>query len=354
MPRRPIDSEPEYRGTVSTALSRRSATPAPTGRVARTRPPAPHPQGDVVKVPGSDEALKRIIRASRNEARPPRPGEYLHVSDLLHNCMRKRALSERYETPMTPRVLTYSDEYTFAQGDAIADIIMRRLARGAPAQLWGKWKCGCGTYAIDEPCLFEDVDTTIICEHCGTPTSRYVEVSMRDDEYMIVGNPDVILYYHQQRAFHLGELKSIAAKQFDELTRPKPEHVLQVVFYWHLMRRRGYRMSDRVSIFYNTKGYVFRGDPYIEFSIDPVAELRRLNDYIEDAKAVKQARAGGELPPRTVCISPDAPEAKKCELCTLCFAGDGRAPQEVSISELYAKPAARVPTTRIHRVRSRD
>lgn len=350
MPRRPANSTQQDRGTVSTALSRRAA-PA-SARTPRTRPEPPAPRGAVVKLPGSDEAIKRLMRAAKHVVRPPRGGDYLHVSDLLHNCMRRRALAERFEIPAAPQSLTFTDEYTFAQGDAIADVIMRRVAQAAPEQLWGKWKCRCGTYAIDEPCVLAEVDPDVICEHCGTPVNTYVEVSMRDDEYMIVGNPDLILLHPKQKAFHVGELKSIAAKQFDELVRPKPDHVLQAVFYWLLMHRKGFRMSDRVSIFYTTKGYVFRGDPYVEFSIDPLAELPRLRDYIEDAVAVKNARAGGDLPPRTTCATPDAPAAKKCDLCTRCFSGDTRAPKEVTIGSLYEK--AKLPTTRVHRIRSRD
>lgn len=353
MPRRPANSVTQDRGTVSTALSRRTA--APGARVTRSRPPPPAPQGDVVKIPGSDEALKRVLRNAGNTVRPARPGEYLHVSDLLHNCMRRRAIAERADIPSASQILTFTDEYTFAQGDAIADVIMRRFARGAPEQLWGKWRCACKTYTIDEPCTLSEVDVSFNCEHCGTPCNTYVEVSMFDDEYMIVGNPDVLLLHPIARAFHVGELKSIAAKQFDELVRPKPEHVLQTVFYWHLMHRKGYRMSDRASIFYTTKGYVFRGDPYVEFSIDPLAELHRLQDFIEDAIAVKNARAGGALPPRTTCATPDAPAAKKCDLCTRCFSGDTSAHQEVSIGAVYASATpARIPKTRVHRIRSRD
>lgn len=145
---------------------------------------------------------------------------------------------------------------------------------------------------------------------------------MRDDDLWIVGNPDLLLYLPDLDAIHITELKSIAPDQFKELTRPKPDHVLQVVFYWYLMNKLGYHLTDKVSIFYATKGWVFGSTkPYREFVIHPQLELHRLEDMIEDARAHKAAIQDKQapLPLRTLCASPGAKEAKNCSVCEICF-----------------------------------
>lgn len=330
-------AEPE-KGGISAVLNRRRN--AVRGNIQRREEAAKASEDTVVEAPmGDDDILTELVNRARNEVRHRRNGDYLHVSDLLTKCQRKVALIERHELPHRAGRLTLMDLLTFRMGEALHDVIKERAALGAADKVWGKWKCKCGHLHHDDPCLFNQVDLEDVCEHCGEPTTEYVEVSMYDNELMLVGNPDLLLYLKEVDAFHVTELKSISHAQWEELVRPKPEHVIQVLFYWYIMRSLGYRLTDRVTILYATKGYLFKGSPFKEFSILVEPELHRLTDYIEEARELKKAREGGKLPARTMCAGENSPEARKCEVCNLCFADNDETPVEVNIEALFGGSA---------------
>lgn len=268
----------------------------------------------------STDTTTKAIEAAGAELQGTRPGNHLHVSDLLSKCIRRRAIHHSYGTVQPARRLSLSDMLTFAQGDAIHDLLKERCRRGRPEEVWGKWSCKCETLFHDEPCTYAEIDQNETCPHCRTKVDRYHEVSMFDEEFGIVGNPDLLFYLQRLEAFYVTEFKSIAPDQFKELVRPKPEHVLQVVFYWSIMSRLGYPMADKVSIFYANKGWMFGGSkPYKEYVIDPQAELHRLEDMYADAAAHKRFHETGELPPRVFCASANCKDAKTCEVAAPCF-----------------------------------
>jgi hypothetical protein len=328
------------------AQRRRRVLDVSETRLQRTR----QSEEMVVATPGGGEdMLSGIIAAARNDLRHRRPGQYLHVSDLLYKCQRRTAIIERHNLAGRVDKLSLSDALTFRQGEAIHDVIKERTTLGAPMAIWGKWKCQCGNLRHEDPCLYSETEPEDICEYCGTPTNVYVEVPMIHEEIGVVGTPDLLLYLRAINAFHVSELKSIAPDQFKELVRPIPIHVIQVLFYWYIMRHLGYRLTDKATIFYVTKGYVFKGVPYKEFVIDVQSQLRRLDDYIEDARMLKEARAGGNLPIRTFCATDDCTEAKKCDVTAICFGHDNGTTTTVSIESLF--PEGRPSTVR--RVRRR-
>lgn len=283
-----------------------------------------------------DSILTDAVNAARNDVRHRRAGQHIHVSDLLSRCQRKLALIERNDLPHRAQRLSIMDALTFRMGEALHDVIKERAALGKPEAVWGKWKCTCGHLHHAEPCTFAQVDLQDVCEYCGTPTTQYVEVSMFYDQLMLVGNPDLLLYLEQFDAYHVTELKSIAHAQWEELTRPKPEHVIQVLFYYWIMQQLGYRLTDRVTILYGTKGYLFKGSPFKEFSIKVGPEIHRLEPYLEEARALMNSRNGGELPPRTMCAGDTSVEARKCEVCNLCFGNVQDEAKTVSLTDLFA------------------
>lgn len=275
----------------------------------------------IVTCPVDEDFLTEIMNRAPREIRPMRPGDYLHVSDLLGKCVRKIVLANRHSTPVRPQRLSASDIFTFAQGDAIHDAVKAMATASTPARVWGKWRCKCGHLYHDTPCTQSETDPHDLCPQCGTPTNVYEEVAMRDDDTMIVGTPDLLFYLAELDAFHITEIKSIANEAWKELVRAKPEHVLQVLFYWYLMKKLGYRVTDQVSILYVTKGYIFNGKPYKEFMFRPEEELHRLDVYLADAYATKEARTNprAELPARK-CRGEMTVDAKKCEVCDICYA----------------------------------
>lgn len=302
------------------------APPAPPAKGKRVK------QGGVIPLPdGAEDILSGILRTARNAVRKPRVGQNTHVSDLISKCVRKKAIVEIHDVSMPVTRLSLMDALTFKVGDTIHDVIKERAVVGGPSLVWGRWRCQCGSIHIKEPRTYAEVDQSVICDNCDTGTDVYEEAEFIDPELRIVGHPDLILFMSNLAAFYVTELKSISHDQFKELVRPKPEHLVQVLFYWYLMRRCGYDVVDSVSVMYITKGYVFKGLPYKEFMFVPSKELKRLDTYLDDARAILLSRETGELPPRVTCVSPSAPEARSCEVCKICF-GESSAATPVVVS----------------------
>lgn len=329
-------AKPTLSGRLGEALVRRR-----NGGVMPVRAARSYMGDEVVPLPKDISPVSDILDKAKVNGRAARQTEYLHVSDLLGKCIRRMAIVESLKLPQRSQGLSMTDSLTFAQGDAIHDVLKHRISVGGPSHLWGKWKCQCGTTKTEEPCLLSEVDLETKCRACGQPTVGYVEVSMRDEELKVVGNPDVLLLLPEFRALYVAELKSISHEQWKELVRPQPDHVMQVVFYWLLMRRKGYRLIDKVSVVYATKGWMFSGSPIKEFVIDPLAELARLNTYLDDARAMVAFREGGPLPKR-VCQSAQVTQAKQCDVCSTCFGAAGNEkPVEISISAALSGSSTR-------------
>jgi hypothetical protein len=273
-----------------------------------------------VKTPAyEDGPFSDLMRSNRIVTRRPRGDDYLHVSDLLKKCLRRQAIIQLHNMPSRGSSLTLTEELTFAQGDAIHDVLKARAVLAKPDEVWGRWRCGCRSLSIEEPCLRSEVPEEA-CHNCGEVPGIYEEVPMLNEELHLVGTPDVLLWKEAVRAFQITELKSMTHEEWKDLVRPKPDHVLQILFYWYLMRERGYPLTDSVSIFYATKSMVFRGRPYKEFVVEPEAQLSRLEPYIAEARALRLAQDGGPVPPRTKCASNATTDARQCEVCHVCFA----------------------------------
>ncbi len=275
----------------------------------------------IVSATTDEISVATVLDKVPRERREKRKGDYVHVSDLLTKCVRKIALCDKHGIPVMPDRLSTSDKLTFAQGDAIHDTIKSMATSSDARQVWGNWSCDCGYLYHDDPCTHDKTDPNDFCPQCDTPTNKYHEVPMYDDELMIVGTPDLLRWIRVVEAFHVTEIKSMAHDAWKELSRPVPAHVMQVLFYWYLMHKLGYRMVDRVSLVYVTKGYIFTGEkPYKEFIIDPIKELARLEPYLEDARMIKLSKTTNAFPARTECAGPLVTKARKCEACEICFA----------------------------------
>lgn len=288
--------------SASTALNRRTrkkGTPAPTSGVQALQ------EDNIIM---SRLAGNPIPNGFRYE-------KYLHVSDLLGNCMRKIALSYMTNTKLVGEPLWDNMLVTFAIGNGVHDAVRDKMQRVRPDEMYGVWRCKCK----HNPTMFEGTATQALaqksCKRCGHDLDTYDEIRLLNEDICVVGSVDLTLLF--DRAFYLNEIKSIKKEDWDALARPLPMHILQVVLYWWLARELSKPIHDKVSIFYVTKGHVF-GNPYKEFVISPMEHLHRLDEYFEDARSLKDARAGGALPVK-ICPTVTSPQAKKCEMCTLCF-----------------------------------
>lgn len=290
-------------------------------------------EGQVAQMVGEATPLTDLVRAAGATSRPLRQTQYLHVSDLISRCVRKIAIVEQHKMVRQPQQIGIMDLLTYSVGDTIHDVIKGRASVGGPSVVWGNWTCACKTTKTEKPCLKSEVDPRQVCPACGGGLHTYTEVPIRDEDLKIVGTPDLLLHLNDYNALYVTELKSISQKQFDELTRPQPDHVIQILFYWYLLRRAGYRITNKVSVFYVTKGYMFKGSPYVEFVIDAEESVHRLDPYLETARELKTFRETGALPKRIVCSSDRSPEARKCEACNVCFGNNVHAPVQVNIAQ---------------------
>lgn len=305
----------------------RSVTSLLSARVARTRGVAPEvevaPQllagkPGVVRLDLEEveemftQSWSRIPRVTN----PPRLGKYLHVSDLLGKCLRKSVLAEVAKMPMPAEQLPDGLALTFHIGDAVHNFVKARAAVGRGEHLYGDWECRCGKLHVTNT-LYPEASAQV-CTACDTPADRYRELNVRNEGLLLTGSPDMLFYYKRHDALLPVEIKSISHEEWKELSRPKPDHLLQVLFYWHLLRESGRKVLPSVVVLYVTKGYVF-GSPYKTFVLDAPSIESRLAPYINEARARKVAIDAGAIPPRTLCSSPDASDAKKCHLVTVCF-----------------------------------
>lgn len=322
------------RSIVNRSAPRPGTSGSDNARMRRVRPatvdkagPVEHRgsdrKGKVIPITSAEEnfALKKLSSASRS-VDSFRRGEFLHVSDLLSKCVRKIALSERFEMAVPPKFLSDSQAITFGMGNVIHDIVKERYRRSAPESMYGNWKCLCGASKTEAPCTYSDIaDRT--CPRCTTSLDRYVEMELPYRPWLVRGSPDITLRleHNGQRVMFVIEVKSINHEEWKELARPKPDHVLQVCFYWHLYLELGYEVADSASIIYATKGFVFKS-PYKEFSVDPTVKSADIRPYVAEALEFVAFRNGGKLPKRRLCANDKSSDAKECHVSSLCFSNE--------------------------------
>jgi len=298
-------------GKSAPALSviRRRRVPGATAQESMT--------GRVVHIPEGDDFTINMLKAIPGEVDHHRNSGDIHISTLLTGCLRKIAISERYKIAFPSSVVSDTLGITFAQGHAIHQFVKNQFKRGHPDKLFGRWSCLCGQ-TTTEPMVENDIPARQ-CKSCGMRPSLYEEVGLVDQEHGIVGSPDIVLFLSRQKAYYPIEIKSLSHELWREIVRPKPDHVLQVVFYWYLLRNLGHSVPDQVSLLYVTKGFNFK-TPYKEFIIRPAAELPRLVEYLDEAKVLKEFRTNdGPLPARKMCSSIGCRSAKECHVAVTCF-----------------------------------
>lgn len=298
-------------GSVASALDRR----ARRGRGEDTATPT----STVREYFGDDEdtPLLAMLKATPPNAQTYRGREYVHVSDVISKCLRKIILMERLKLRHPNEVITDGRGITFAIGDALHDYVTARFIKGHPSKVWAEWSCVCG--ATKQRGLFSAVHTKT-CDTCSGSLVKHNEVAFPDDELMLTGSPDIVLYMDEYGGYYLVEIKSMAGTGWKELTRPVPDHVVQLTFYWNILRRAGWPLVSRCSILYANKEFSFKS-PYKEFMIDPQAE-GVLDTYLAGLAAFRIAREGGALPPRTFCSTQDSTGAKTCPVSVSCFGCD--------------------------------
>ena len=244
-----------------------------------------------------------------------RGGTYLHVSDLIYRCIRKKALSQKLRLPVAAEELWDSQSITFRLGEAIGDFVVDR-AIDRDGRVFGRWKCRCGR--LTPNMLREDALKIRPCRRCGGYYDQYAEFHLTNDQYALVGNCDLALMWDQ--GLYLNEVKSINADGFDALDTggPHMDHIVQLLFYSFMAREMGYEIYDRGSIFYVKKEFKI-GSPYKEFKLVYEDHAHHIEPYLEEAMHYARFLQDGTLPERIMCNNIDEPTALKCQFCLDCF-----------------------------------
>lgn len=260
--------------------------------------------------------------AQRIMRNPPansfREGNYLHVSDLVYKCTRMIALSKELQQPIRGESIMDSRGVTFATGHAIQAYVTERMKTNFGDMLWGDWTCGCGE-GLYRHTLYSELPTTT-CESCGGKY-EYLETIWRSESLKLTGAIDIVLKLPSGHLYPI-EVKSMAGSRWDDLTRPVPDHLIQALFYWHLLVENDMPVIDQLSLLYVKKEFVF-GNPYKELIVVPSNYENRMTDFYDEARELKAYREDdGPLPVRTVCSHPQSPGARECPFALQCFAID--------------------------------
>jgi len=225
------------------------------------------------------------------------------------------AMADKISAPMPDQIIHASQGITFQLGHAVEDYIIRRAKTKSASTLWGTFRCACKK--LEFVGTYKQAKKSPKCVRCEQPAEEYTELTLANEELMIVGNVDLV--FKEDDHFILCELKSIADKGWKELERPMPEHKVQILMYWWMARELGLPLYDKVSILYANKQYLFGSSPYKEFVINPSLELRHIEEYLDDARAYMEYRETGTLPPRLQCPHKDYRKAKDCHISNECF-----------------------------------
>lgn len=245
-----------------------------------------------------------------------RPTEWLHVSDLIHKCVRKKALSQRLYTPLGAQEIWDGQGITFAMGEAIGSFIVNKL-KEMDGRLFGDWACGCR-----EPNVLNNVLQTFaesqICNQCGNPHINYLEFVVRNEALRIVGHADFALNWNDK--LYLGEVKSVNENGAQRVeSQPDRDHVIQLLFYWWLAKQNGTDVHDTGSVLYVSKFWKI-GSPYIEHTIDFREMEHLLEPFLVEARDYAAFLDSGSLPERRVCDDMSDSFAADCEFAHECFA----------------------------------
>lgn len=272
----------------------------------------------IITMSGEDLVLAPLL-SSKFEQHSFRHGGYIHVSDLLYKCIRKIAFSELLQEDIRAETIWPGRGVTFELGHAVQNYVTRLLKMNAPRQLYGNWECPCETLQI--PLSVWDDAKSHVCRVCGKPPTEYKEMVIRNDQYMITGSVDIGLLIEEY--LYVNECKSMSAKQWNVIVRPKPEHLLQSLFYWWLFKEAGVSLWDRVSVIYVNKEFMWSGSPFKEFAFTPSIVVDRLDDFFHEASQLIAFRKdNSKLPSRINCAALNSPDAKECQFRQVCFEAD--------------------------------
>lgn len=239
--------------------------------------------------------------------------KYIHVSDLVTKCPRILAFEQKFDGTRIPNTIPNTTLLTFKVGEALADVNIEHLCELMPDKVWGVWSCNCGKTSITG--TYQDAKLkSSICPKCETGVIQYTEYHVVNEDYGISGSVDLVI--KTQDVYCPVELKSISKKQFEALKKAKPEHEMQALMYWRLMRDKGYRVPDSAIVLYTCKEYT--KPVYKQYNIKVSKEVQnRIQEYCLLAKHINSYQSLPDVPAGCIDVSKYA--VRSCMYSSICI-----------------------------------
>jgi hypothetical protein len=291
----------------------------------RRNVPPPAPQVDTSSLVPHLQAQDAIPEESREGS------EIIHLSSITRDwCARRHAIHYRHRSAFNGIASpTSAQRLVWTIGRAVEHHIRVQLIKAlTPESFLGEWTCACGAgtrrgFGQSQP---------KVCFKCSVPVMHYRELRMIMQNLptssegfatpLVSASPDMIL--RMGFVLEVMEIKSKKLSEFEALTAPLGDHVMQASGYAHVLSTQlppGYTVSDHVRVVYGAKDYPRPGVAvYKEYRVPVRAEAATLiNQAGADITAVQQNNTSA-LPSRlSACTSNSSPRAKRCSACTLCF-----------------------------------
>ena len=233
-------------------------------------------------------------------------------------CARAFVLQNMHNIPPKEEIIPPLLRITFDQGNDRQARINNEYLKDV---MVGRWKCKiCGHRTGVQKAPKQSP-----CEH-GVENYRYVEVSWRAKDSLLVGSTDALVEVSPKDKLVMVELKIISPNDFKELVAPLAEHTFRTQLYLWLIANstrpeREWVNTKFAYVLYCNRAYGAKIDgrmtAHREFMVgrnDTAIEgvLRRI-------KAASDGMRDME-PPEGICDTKTCWRAKQCSAADVCFA----------------------------------
>lgn len=265
-------------------------------------------------LPAIREQDNKVVKSRRVDTQG-----YMHLSTFVKHCPRRAVLTRDSDDDQSGTVLG-SMRIVWEMGRGVERHIRGQYIKAVNREgIYGVWKCKCGKQK--QTGFYRDRKA---CPSCGTKSKEYHELTVFDNEGMIVSNPDFLVLDGEGMLVPV-EIKSINKEDFNKLEAPNGDNMNQLVGYWINLKDHGpdnvrSRLSNYVIIIYANKDFTWSDDPYKEYRVKLSQVQSMVNAYhqLRDTR-ISTLHDPEIMPERRLCAKVDKGPAKECPVAVRCF-----------------------------------
>lgn len=290
-------------------------------KIKKIRSEASNDNAPLPSVHSDDYVSKRVLEMDSIPELTRVGKQYTHVSALIGVCPRRHLLAHVHKLERQNPV-NASMRLVWALGRAAEHHVRTQFIEAMQKRtVLGTWVCKCGF--LKKEGLYEDA---LACPRCRVKATTYKESPLFDHYARITGSPDMLYLRLDTNKIRVVECKSIKKDDFEKLTKPKADHILQAMAYNELLRINGLPQDEAITVIYVCKDYQF-SSPYKEFQVvrdaHYDAQIRAMwNSANQIATGIRDVSDGfdPQMPDRLPTCSTDSSlTAKNCDCVGLCF-----------------------------------